>query len=489
MSTLRVDDTDKLLDLAAADSGVEPCDRLHSPDAVRIVSATGQAAVVLLAVLVPCVGTRPVTPAELLALCLTAGVWLAMVRGAFAAWHDILGIWPSAVLGSSAGLVAVIALGPALPGRPPAPHELLGMTAGVLASAAVWEWAVCRSGARRRRVLVVGTDELSNDLAEELARAEVDDFHLIGRVGEKLAGGSGCGIPFAGVLADLTAIVEAQRPDLIVLTDERSYGRAVDHLLDGPRTGARVVGLAGFFEHALGRVPVRQLTPAWFMSLVHLRQPVYGRWTKRAFDVAATLVGLLIALPVMAAIALVVGRTAGPLFYQQTRLGEGGRPFTMYKFRTMVVDAEQIGQPRFACEHDPRVIPGGGLVRRTHLDELPQLWNVLVGDMSIVGPRPERPEFAAPLEEAVPFWQRRLLIKPGITGWAQVNCGYVADCEGMADKLAYDLWYVRNRSLALDVAICLRTIGLQFRALLPCASAVKGVDRQAPPSAVRARRR
>jgi exopolysaccharide biosynthesis polyprenyl glycosylphosphotransferase len=477
MSTVRVSDTVGLLDLAAAGSRVAPRDRVRTPAAVRVASETGQAAVVLLAVSVPCIGTRPVTPEELLALCLIAGVWLAMVRGAFAAGHGILGIWPSAVMGTSAGLVAAIALSTALPGRPLSAHEFLGMAAGVLGSAAVWEWAVRHAGARRRRVLVVGTTEVSNDLSEQLGRGEVDDFQLIGRIDETLASDARDRIPFAGVLAELTAIVDAQRPDLIVVADEHFYGPAVDQLLDGRWTGARVVGLAGFFEHALGRVPVRQLTPAWFMSLVHLRQPVYGRLTKRAFDVATALVGLLIALPVMAVVALVVRLTPGRLIYRQTRLGEGGKPFTIYKFRTMVVDAEQIGQPLFACERDPRIVPGGRLIRRAHLDELPQLWNVLVGDMSIVGPRPERPEFEARLGEAIPFWQRRLLIKPGITGWAQVHCGYVADCEEMADKLSYDLWYVRNRSLALDIAICVRTIGLQLQAFLPGASTARGVGR------------
>jgi exopolysaccharide biosynthesis polyprenyl glycosylphosphotransferase len=477
MSTARVDDTDNLLDVAAADSVAERREPRRSPASAQIISAAGQAAVVLFAVLVPCVGTRRLTPVELLALCVTAGVWLVIVRGAFAAGHRMIGIWPPAVFGSSAGLVAAVAVTRTLPGRPPSALELLGMAAGVLAATAVWEWAVRRIGARRRRVLVVGTTEVSNDLAEQLSRAKVGDFQLIGRVDETIASGP-CDVPFGGVLEDLTAIVEAQRPDLIVLTDEQTYGSAVDRLLEGRWTDARVVGLAGFFEHALGRVPVRQLTQGWFMSLVHLRQKAYGRLTKRAFDIAAAVAGLLIALPVMAVIAFVVGRTpGGPLFYRQTRLGEGGRPFTIYKFRTMAVDAEQFGQPRFASERDPRIIPGGRLIRRTHLDELPQLWNVVVGDMSIVGPRPERPEFAATLEEAVPFWHRRLLVKPGITGWAQVHSGYVADYEAMADKLAYDLWYVRNRSVALDLAICLRTIGIQIRAFLPSAWAAKGVGR------------
>ena len=176
----------------------------------------------------------------------------------------------------------------------------------------------------------------------------------------------------------------------------------------------------------------------------------------------------------MAVVAAIVSRSRGPLLYRQTRLGERGQPFTILKFRTMVPDAERDG-PRFASEDDPRLIPGAALIRRTHLDELPQLWNVLRGEMSIVGPRPERPEVASSLEAAVPFWNRRLLVKPGVTGWAQVRCGYVADCGEMADKLAYDLWYLRNQSVLVDLAICIRTVGQQLGALLPGRSTAKGV--------------
>ena len=165
----------------------------------------------------------------------------------------------------------------------------------------------------------------------------------------------------------------------------------MDRLLDGPETTARVVGLAGFFEYALGRVPVEQLTPAWFMSLIHLRQPVYGRWTKRAFDVVAAVAGLLLALPIMAAAALLVARTHGPLLYRQTRIGEGGKPFTVLKFRTMVVDAEDDGHAHFTSDGDSAGHAGGRLLRRTHLDELPQLWNVLRGDMSSSARDPRGP--------------------------------------------------------------------------------------------------
>lgn len=450
----------------------------HSPDTVRIVMSAGQALVVLLAVLVPTAHSRPLTTTDLLSALFVGTAWLVMLRTAFAAGHGVLGVVPSAVLGTSAGLVAATLLNPMLPGQGMTAAELLAIAVGVLASAAAWEWVVRHTDGVRRRVLIVGTDELSDTLAEELDQAGVKEFELVARVGERQGADTGCRVPLAGGLAELGSVVQAQRPDLIVLTDERTYGQAMDRLLDGPGTKARVVGLAGFCEYALGRVPVGQLTPAWFMSVLHLRQPVYGRLSKRAFDVIAAVLGLLLALPAMGVIALVVARTRGPIIYRQTRLGEGGEPFTVYKFRTMVVGAEDAGCPSFTCENDSRMIPGGRLLRRTHLDELPQLWNVLTGDMSVVGPRPERPEFANRLEEAVPFWNRRLLVKPGITGWAQVQCGYVSDCEEMADKLAYDLWYLRNRSLALDVAICMKTIALQFRALLPsAASTAKGVGR------------
>jgi exopolysaccharide biosynthesis polyprenyl glycosylphosphotransferase len=319
-------------------------------------------------------------------------------------------------------------------------------------------------------VLVVGPWEMSDLVAHELDGSS--EFEVVGRIGDR-DGIEDPRVPQRGGLAALATVVDAQRPDLIVLTDERTYGEALDRLLEKPGTQGRVVGLTGFFEHALRRVPVAHLSPAWFMSLVHLRQPVYARWTKRAFDVVAATLGLLVALPVMAVVAVIVSRSSGPVLYRQTRLGEGGRPFTIVKFRTMVPDAECDGNARFAADDDPRLIRGGALLRRTHLDELPQLWNVLRGEMSMVGPRPERPEFATSLEHAVPFWNRRLLVKPGVTGWAQVCCGYVADCDEMADKLAYDLWYLRNQSLLVDVAICIRTVGQQLRSLLPGAEAAK----------------
>ncbi len=167
---------------------------------------------------------------------------------------------------------------------------------------------------------------------------------------------------------------------------------------------------------------------------------------------------LVVLAPVMLLVAGFISVfDRGPVLFRQMRLGEGGRTFEMLKFRTMVVDAERQGRARWAVDNDPRVTRVGRVLRKARLDELPQLWNVLRGEMSIVGPRPERPEFMEELAEGVPFWTRRHLLKPGITGWAQVRHHYTSDVTGTAEKLGYDLYYLKHRSLFLDLAIVLKT--------------------------------
>ena len=158
----------------------------------------------------------------------------------------------------------------------------------------------------------------------------------------------------------------------------------------------------------------------------------------------------------LAVIALLVRLSPGPVIYRQTRVGAGGKPFTMLKFRTMRADSEP-DCASYTAVGDARVTRIGRVLRMTHLDELPQLWNVLKGQMSVVGPRPERPEFIPMLEKAIPFFSRRLLIKPGVTGWAQLRSDYSSDAEGAANKLSYDLWYLRHRNLLVDLAICAKT--------------------------------
>jgi len=435
-------------------------------DGVKLVALTGGAAVVWLAVSVPYLSQRAVTGLGLLAITLLAAIWIVTLRGAFAAGKGTIGTGLSAAIGSATGLVIVGAIDPWFPGLQLGPVGLIGIGGGVFASTSTWEWFVRQTSAGRTSVLVVGTEELATGLGEEMRRAR-SSFHLLGRIGACRPSEVRGKVPCLGGLPELAQVVETQRPDIVVLTDEASYKLVVDRLLDVSGAGFRIAGLATFFEYAFGRVPLPHLTPAWFMGVLHLRQHVYARWSKRAFDILVASIGLVLVAPLLPVVAFLVWRTNGPMIYRQTRLGEGGRPFTVYKFRTMVCDAEAPDQPQWATECDQRATPIGRFLRRTHLDEIPQLWNVLKGDMSMVGPRPERPEFVAMLEASTPFWSRRLLIKPGVTGWAQICSGYAADCEASADKLSYDLWYIRHRNLAVDVAVCLKTAGLVMSSLLP----------------------
>jgi exopolysaccharide biosynthesis polyprenyl glycosylphosphotransferase len=435
-------------------------------DRARFVAQAGRAAVVWLAVLVPYASAEgSLTAADLVTVSVLAAIWLAALRTAFASGQAI-GVGVAATVGSCTGLAAVTGLNAWVAELELGAATLLGTAVGVFASAGAWEWFVQQTSVGRRRVLLVGTSELADAVAAEIVRTRAWRFHLVGRVEEGRHPSSGA-VPCVGDADELAAVVQAHRPDLVVLMDDRTYPVDVDRLLDVAGAGFRVVGLASFFEHAFGRVPLQHVTPAWFMGVLHLHQPVYARWSKRTLDVVLASAGLLVAAPLLAVIALLVRRSPGPIIYRQARLGEGGREFTIYKFRTMVSDAEEAGKPRWASDDDERVTPVGRILRRTHVDELPQLWNVIAGDMSIVGPRPERREFVTQLESAVPFWSRRLLVKPGLTGWAQVRRGYTADEASAAEKLSYDLWYIRHGRLAVDMAVCLQTACLVLDSLLP----------------------
>jgi exopolysaccharide biosynthesis polyprenyl glycosylphosphotransferase len=430
----------------------------------RWVAEIGRAATIWLPVVVLTAEQLSSTPASLLVSSLIAAVWFLTLRRAFGAVPFILGSAVPAAVGTLTGLVVVSALNFWVPppGTRLAVPTLALMAISVFGLATLWEAAWRRQFAAKRRVLVVGTSSWAEDLAESAEHAAEVPFRVVGIVDDAARNDADTGVPVLGTVADLSSIVQAQRPDLIVLTEGNGSGRALESLLDVASSGFKVVGVTHFFEHVFGWVPLRHLTSGWFMSILHLHQRTYSRFAKRALDVVAACLGMLLAAPLVPFIVLVVRRTPGRVIYRQTRVGEGGKLFTMYKFRTMDEDAEDPGTPVFAEENDPRVTPSGRVLRRTHLDELPQLWNVLKGEMSIVGPRPERPEFVRMLETTIPFQARRVLIKPGITGWAQLRCDYASDSETAADRLSYDLWYLRHRNLTVDLAICAKT----FSALL-----------------------
>ena len=302
------------------------------------------------------------------------------------------------------------------------------------------------------RVLVVGKESGGDRLAQDLLNGAGSRWSLVGLVVEALAPGD------ARPGAELRRIVLERRPDFVVLTDSPHRDEALDGLLRMPSPSFRLVSLDHFCEYAFGRVSVWSVSPLWFMSLLHAYRQPYHRVAKRALDLSLAAGVLLVAWPIILAIILLVRFSSpGSVLYRQVRVGEAGVPFEIFKFRTMRNDAEADGKAIWANENDSRITGVGRSLRRYRLDELPQIWNVLRGEMSFVGPRPERPEFVEALEQEIPHWSRRHLVKPGVTGWAQIRAGYAADPSGAADKLAYDLYYLKHRGLMLDLAIVART--------------------------------
>jgi exopolysaccharide biosynthesis polyprenyl glycosylphosphotransferase len=335
----------------------------------------------------------------------------------------------------------------------------LALSAGVFAAAATaWELLVRRSGAQRRSVAVVGSSDAAAALVDAL-RSSDGRYSVVGVVEDGTGDGARVAAPVLGSLDELPQILERTRPDVALLANQATAADAAVAVAACCAKDISVVGVVELYEHAFGRLPLRHLSPSWFIAAAHLYRRPYNRISKRAFDIVVAVGALVVTAPLLVLIALLVRQTKGPIIYRQLREGEGGRPFTIWKFRTMVDDAEPEGVAVWAAKADLRTTGVGRVLRGLRLDELPQLWNVLQGTMSIVGPRPERPELCTALVETVPYWSRRTLLKPGITGWAQINAGYAFDTSGAEAKLAYDLWYLRHRSLLVDLAICVRTLG------------------------------
>lgn len=368
-----------------------------------------------------------------------------------------IGLAMSTAVGTLAGLTVISIVGFWIPSLVPSGGALLILTPAVFAVSLTFE-RLARGYGRRRRVLVVGDDAPAARVVWELEEQADSQFECVGVVRSHTSEGRTPSQDIVGDVHDLTSIIAVARPDVVVLANRDENPEPIFDAVASNRRPVGVVDLAHFYEHAFGRVPISCVSPRWFLGLVHLNQRAYPRLVKRVFDILAACLGLLVTAPALPVIAMLVRRSGrGGVLFRQKRLGEGGRIFEIVKFRTMVDGAEGEGEAVWALQDDPRVTTVGRFLRRTRLDEVPQLWNVLRGDMSIVGPRPERPEFVDVLNSEVPYWTRRHFVKPGITGWAQVRRGYADDVDGTADKLAYDLYYLKHRSLVLDLAIALMT--------------------------------
>jgi sugar transferase (PEP-CTERM system associated) len=314
------------------------------------------------------------------------------------------------------------------------------------------------------RLLLVGTGVAVADLAVELLdRREELGVEIVGFVetDESQAGQLPAGPGIIGTIDDIPAIVREHDVDRVVVSLADARGKLpMGRLLEMKLAGVQFDHLATVYEEYTGKIAVENLRPSWLIFSEGFRKTSAVTAMKRGLDIAAAVVGLIVASPLFLICAALVRLTsAGPVLYHQLRVGQHGKNFRVHKFRSMRQDAEAAtGAVWATVGNDPRVTRVGRILRRTRLDELPQLWNVLVGDMSLVGPRPERPEFVKDLTTQIPFYGQRHVVKPGLTGWAQVRYEYGASVEDAMEKLQYDLFYIKNLSMALDIYIILETI-------------------------------
>lgn len=319
-----------------------------------------------------------------------------------------------------------------------------------------------------RRVLLVGCGKAGQDLLKMINDLWPPPFFLAGIIDDdpKKLGKEFEGYKVYGNSEKLLSIIEEQNiSDIIVAITGQIQSGMFQSLLEAQERGVDIIRLPRVFEDLVGRVPILLLEADWvirsFVDEVNSNQ--FYEMVKRLVDILGGLAGLFFLIILFPLVAIAIFLDDGlPVFYRQVRTGRGGQTYEIIKFRTMRRNAEADGTPKWASESDERATRIGRLLRKTHLDELPQVINVLRGEMSIVGPRAERPELVSYFQHQVPFYRARLLVRPGITGWAQVNFGYASSIEDTILKLEYDLYYIKHRSLLLDLLICLRTPATVF---------------------------
>jgi sugar transferase (PEP-CTERM system associated) len=312
-----------------------------------------------------------------------------------------------------------------------------------------------------KRILVLGTG-LADVIISYESQYGTLPFKILGFIDDEPTAHDNIppGYDLVGKTKELISIVDKLHPDILLVALTNMRGTfPVNDILECRFHGISVEEWPTFYEKLTGKIFVNSLRPSW---LIFSEGTVKTRLTetiKRTFDVALSLIGLTLASPLMALTALFIKLdSSGPILFRQERVGKDGKVFVLYKFRSMRIDAEQVTGPIWAREDDPRVTRVGRVLRKIRLDETPQMFNVLFGDMSFIGPRPERPVFVDQLKEQIPFYALRFAAKPGITGWAQVKYQYGSTVEDALEKLQYDLYYVKNVSLFLDLLILLNSI-------------------------------
>ena len=329
----------------------------------------------------------------------------------------------------------------------------------------------------QQRLLIVGAGQSGSELARELAGTPRygnpyagSGYAVVGFIDDDPAKGSAEveGVPVLGNRYDLRRLVEELEVDILVLAITHTpqiHPTLFRAILECRERGIRVVPMSSLYERLTGKVPVvhagRNLHVVLPLSDLPMQRLFWA--VKRLFDLFASLIGLLVLGLVIPWVTLANAIwSRGPLLYWQARVGKGGKHFQLLKLRTMVPDAEQASGAVWARENDERITPLGRFLRISRLDELPQCWNILKGEMSLVGPRPERPEFIAELAQEVPFYQARHAVRPGITGWAQVRYGYGSSVQDALVKLQYDLYYIKHQSVYLELSILVKTVAVML---------------------------
>jgi sugar transferase (PEP-CTERM system associated) len=314
------------------------------------------------------------------------------------------------------------------------------------------------------RLLIVGTSSAAVALARELfeRRSELG-VHIVGFIDSDPAkvGSPLINPGIIGTYDQIPSIVHGQHVDRVVVSLSDARGKLpMGQLLDMKiNNGVRFDHLPSVYEQYTGKIAVENLRPSWLIFSEGFHKSRVMALFKRLFDVVSAASGLVLAGPIMVIVAITVRLTSpGPVLYSQRRVGKDGRLFTIYKFRSMRADAEALTGAVWSTENDPRVTRVGRFIRRTRLDELPQLWNVLIGDMSLVGPRPERPEFVSSLSEQIPFYGQRHVVRPGLTGWAQIRHRYGSSVDDAMQKFQYELFYIKHMSPSFDMFIILETV-------------------------------
>ncbi len=322
---------------------------------------------------------------------------------------------------------------------------------------------VKRSGKGLHTAVIIGTGETARDIKANLDRNRTSGMNVIGFVtenGDKKSPKVVDGFPVIGSVESIRElIVKHKVKDVIVALEHEDTEKLIKIVDDIDITDVSVKIVPGFIHLISGLNRTNQIFGLPLIEVMPDPMPSWEKFTKRLFDIMISLIVLVVTLPLFLILVLLVRLTSrGPAIFRQERVGLYGRPFTMFKFRTMYQDAEQRSGPVWAKENDPRITPVGYWLRKLRLDEIPQLFNVLKGDMSLVGPRPERQFFVDQFKKEIPLYTRRLRVRPGITGWAQVKWKYDESFEDVKEKTKYDLFYVENMSLRMDFKILINTL-------------------------------